>query len=73
MVQNQNAPGTRSEHAGAKTNTIGTNDTTNAAFTSVPSKQKSTQKGSLLKSTQKGSLLKSTQKTLQRNKQYIER
>ena len=64
MVQNQNAPGTRSEHAGAKTNTIGANDTTNIGFTSVPSKQKSTQKGSLLKS---------TQKTLQRNKQYIER
>ena len=35
MVQNQNAPGTRSEHAGAKTNTIGANDTTNVRFTSV--------------------------------------
>ena len=35
MVQNQNAPGTRSEHAGAKTNTIGANDTTNVGFTSV--------------------------------------
>lgn len=34
MVQNQNAPGTRSEHAGAKTNTIGANDTTNVRFTS---------------------------------------
>lgn len=56
MAQNQNTPGTRSEHAGAKTNTIGSNDTTNIGFTSVPSKQKSTQKGSLLKSTQKGSL-----------------
>ena len=53
MVQNQNTPGTRSEHAGAKTNSIGSNDTTNIGFTSVPSKQKSTQKGSLLKSTQK--------------------
>ena len=82
MAQNQNTPGTRSEHAGAKTNSIGANDATNIGFTSVPSKQKSTQKGSLLKSTQKGSLLKSTQKgsllkstqkTLQRNKQYIER
>ena len=69
MVQNQNAPGTRSEHAGEGTII----HYANAAFTSVPSKQKSTQKGSLLKSTQKGSLLKSTQKTLQRNKQYIER
>ena len=66
-------PGTRSEHAGEIKNIIGSNDTTNIGFTSVPSKQKSTQKGSLLKSTQKGSLLKSTQKTLQRNKQYIER
>jgi hypothetical protein len=46
-------PGTRSEHAGAKTNVTGANDTTNVGFTSVPSKQKSTQKGSLLKSTQK--------------------
>ena len=46
-------PGTRSEHAGAKTNSIGANDATNIGFTSVPSKQKSTQKGSLLKSTQK--------------------
>lgn len=53
MAQNQNAPGTRSEHAGAKTNVTGANDTTNVGFTSVPSKQKSTQKGSLLKSTQK--------------------
>ena len=35
MAQNQNAPGTRSEHAGAKTNTIGANDTTNVGFTSV--------------------------------------
>lgn len=35
MVQNQNAPSTRSEHAGAKTNTIGANDTTNVRFTSV--------------------------------------
>lgn len=35
MVQNQNAPGTRSEHAGAKTNTIGANDTTNVRFTST--------------------------------------
>lgn len=64
MVQNQNAPGTRSEHAGEIKNIIGSNDPTNIGFTSVPSKQKSTQKGSLLKS---------TQKTLQRNKQYIER
>lgn len=60
MAQNQNALGTRSEHAGAKTNVTGANDTTNVGFTSVPSKQKSTQKGSLLKSTQ-------------RNKHYIER
>lgn len=35
MAQNQNAPGTRSEHAGAKTNTIGADDTTNVGFTSV--------------------------------------
>jgi flagellar biosynthesis protein FlhB len=46
-------PGTRSEHAGEIKNIIGSNDTTNIGFTSVPSKQKSTQKGSLLKSTQK--------------------
>lgn len=46
-------PGTRSEHAGEIKNIIGSNETTNIGFTSVPSKQKSTQKGSLLKSTQK--------------------
>ena len=53
MVQNQNAPGTRSEHAGEIKNIKGSNDTTNVGFTSVPSKQKSTLNGSLLKSTQK--------------------
>lgn len=42
-------PGIRSGHAGEGTII----HSANAAFTSVPSKQKSTQKGSLLKSTQK--------------------
>ena len=64
MEIKRETPGTRSEHAGEIKNIIGSNDTTNIGFTSVPSKQKSTQKESLLKS---------TQKTLQRNKQYIER
>ena len=67
MVQNQNAPGTRSEHAGAKTNTIGTNDTTNVGFTSVPSKQKSTQKGVAPEKHAKNIARN------KRNKHYIER
>lgn len=35
MEIKRETPGTRSEHAGAKTNTIGANDTTNVRFTSV--------------------------------------
>ena len=35
MVQNQNTPGTRSKHAGAKTNSIGAKDATKVGLISV--------------------------------------